>query len=311
MQSKLRIYGVLLIFIYGVYNVAAQEAPPATPSTTQTPTPNQAPSPESPAPTVLDGVYTKEHYPERQPIPYAPLREADVFWAKRIWRVIPLEEKMNLPLKLPRKGDTKDRKSLMETIHASVLEGRLTAYNPIDDEFTRPYTMAEVNSVGVRKGDTTWVDDPNGGPQIPKVTPDEPLDPDKIVQFRLKEDWFFDKQRSVMDVRIIGIAPIMQKVSQETGEVVEGANYPVYWIYFPELRKILSNSEVFNRGNDAQRLTFDDLFQKRLFSSFVMKETNVYNRRIQDYKKNTFDQLIEAQRIKDDIFNFEHDLWEY
>lgn len=258
---------------------------------------------------VLDGVYVKEHYPTRKVVPYSPLREADVMWSKRIWRTIVLNEKMNLPLKYPASGTTKDRKSLIDVIHDAVLEGLVTAYNSFDDEFTTPMTAAEVAEIGVKKGDTIPVQDPETGLETLKIVPDEPLNRDNVVQFRLKEDWFFDKQRSVMDVRIIGIAPIMDKVSTETGEVV--GQYALYWIYFPEARKIFVNAEVFNRYNDAERRTFEDIFMKRMFTSFVIKENNVYNRRIQDYKATTHDQLLEANKIKEDIFNFEHDVWEY
>lgn len=259
---------------------------------------------------VLNGVYVKEHIPTRRVVPYAPLREADVMWSKRIWRTIVLSEKMNLPLKYPSTASTKDRKSLIDVIHDAVLEGTLTSYNAnIDDEFTTPLTQAEAAAIGIKKGDTIPVIDPTTQIETMKIIPDEPLNRDNVVKFRLIEDWFFDKQRSVMDVRIIGIAPVMLKVSEESGEAI--SEYALYWVYFPEARKIFVNNEVFNRFNDAERRSFDDIFMKRMFASFIIKESNVYNRRIQDYKTNPLDQLLEANKIKEDIFYMEHDVWEY
>lgn len=260
------------------------------------------------AQTVLDGVYVKEHVQTRKVVPYAPLREADVMWSKRIWRYIDINEKINIPLKYPLSHSIKDRKSLIDVIHDAVKEGTLTAYNQSDDEFTTPLTQSEAQAIGV-SDDTTEVVDPTTGETSKKIVHEE-FKGDNVIKYRLKEDWFFDRQRSVMDVRIIGIAPIMQKINKETGEAMEG-DLVIYWIYFPEARKLLVNNEVFNRFNDAERRSFDDIFMKRMFSSVIFKESNVIDRRIPDYKTNTLDALLEAQKIKEDLFNMEHDLWEY
>ena len=133
------------------------------------------------------------------------------------------------------------------------------------------------------------------------------FNPIDVRQIRLKEDWFFDKQRSVQDVRIIGICPVVDDVD-EKGEY-KGTK-PLFWIYFPEARPLLAKTEVFNRFNDAERRTFDDLFWKRFFGSYVIKESNVYDRKISDYATG-LNALMESDRVKNDLFNFEHDLWEF
>src|SRR5258708_17358354 len=113
-----------------------------------------------------------------------------------------------------------------------------------------------------------------------------------------------------MDVRIIGIAPLIYDVDQ-SGNVREGnIKKPLFWIYYPEARKTLANAETFNRENDAERRSFDDIFQKRMFSSFIYKESNVYDRRIEEYKQG-LSALLESEKIKNEITNFEHDMWEY
>jgi gliding motility associated protien GldN len=259
---------------------------------------------------VLDGIYVKEHNPTRQVIPQAFIREADVMWNKRIWEVIDLKQKINLPLKYPREGDTKDRKSLIETIMDAVKEGSLTAYNTIDDEFTTPLTMEEFNKIGGAGTDTIQVPDPN-----PPYTPHDTVitrkfSIDKVVAYRLKEDWFFDKQRSVLECRIIGIAPLIFD-EDDQGNIRENAIMkPIFWTYYPEARKLFTNAEAFNRFNDAARLTFDDVFQKRMFNGYIIKESNVFNRRIDEYRTG-IDALLESDKIKEDIFNLEHDMWEF
>ena len=133
------------------------------------------------------------------------------------------------------------------------------------------------------------------------------FDYSRITRFRLKEVWYFDSKYSKLNVRILGIAPIMTRVDDFGNILFEG---PVCWFYYPELRELLTREEAFNEGNDAARLTWTDMFDIRLFESVITKESNVHDRRIQDYKSG-IDAVVEAEKIKEGIFNFEHDMWEY
>ncbi len=259
---------------------------------------------------VLDGVYVKEHTVERQVIPYPFLREADVMWSKRVWRVIDLNEKMNLALRYPSSKQTTNRKSLIDLLMDAVEEGSLTAYSYADDEFTLPLTMKDIISRGGARIDTVQMQRPDPPYDTYDTVIAREFSRDKVIGFRVKEDWFFDKQRSVMDVRIIGIAPLMFAVAED-GNVREGnIKMPLFWVYYPEARKLLANGEVFNRENDAERRSFDDIFQKRLFGSYIYKESNVFDRRIEDYRQG-INALLESEKIKESISNFEHDMWEF
>jgi len=256
---------------------------------------------------VLDGVYVREHSPTRSVVPLSYLREADVMWSKRVWRIIDLKEKMNLPFYYPTEK-INDRRSLNDIIYDAVKEGTLTAY--MDEEFMYPMTREEFQRIGGAGVDTTQITDP----EPPYLTRDTVIirefSPANVVAYRVKEEWFFDKQRSVMDVRIIGLAPLIYAVDDKGNRREGDLRIPIMWIYYPEARKIFSNQEVFMRGNDSDRRTWDDIFLKRMFASYIYKENNVFDRRIEDYKQG-MDALIEADRIKNDITNMEHDLWDY
>lgn len=252
---------------------------------------------------VLDGVYVPEHAPSRQVISFTPLREADVMWLKRIWRVIDLREKINHPLYFPIEP-IMDRRSLTQVIYQSVLEGTITPYGTLDDEFTVQLTKAEVEQSTTRV-DTEFIENEYG--EIEPVPIKEEFNPGNVKRYRLKEEWFFDNQKSVLEARIIGICPVSEKFD-ENGDYK--GELPLFWIYYPEARELFSKEPVYNTHNDAERRTLEDIIWKRMFSSYVYKETNVYDRKIQDYKID-LDLLLEAQQIENMIFNFEQDLWEY
>lgn len=260
---------------------------------------------------VLDGIYAKEHVPSRKPIPYSFLREADVMWSKRIWRIIDLREKINHPLYYPT-SRIGDRMSLIDLFLWGINTEGLTAYSKADDRFTQPITRSQIDvEFGAVEQILTYTDE-NGNEVTEKYTPE--INSSEIKQYILKEDWFFDRQASIMDVRIIGICPVRFYTADEEASIdgeLEVRKSKVFWIYFPEARRILANHEVFNRFNDAERRTFDDIFFKRKFNSYIVAETNVHDdRQIQEYTLGV-QSLLESKRIKKEIVDYEQDLWEY
>ncbi len=259
---------------------------------------------------VLDGIYQPEHTLERRIIPYSPLREADVMWLKRVWRRIDLREKINHPFYFPEKPE-QGRKSLFDVIKESILnDGTLTAYDPgplgDDDMFTKRMTPDEVRSL-LSKVDTVYSENLLTGEMEQQLVPMDVKSTD-VKWYEIKEEWFFDRQRSVMEVRIIGISPMLAKKDELTGEF-RGLK-KLFWIYYPEARYVFVKAEVFNRGNDVERRTYEDIFWKRQFGSYIVKKSNVYNRTIDQYKKG-LDALLEAEELKKEIFEMEHDLWSY
>ena len=246
----------------------------------------------------LDDIVKRTLMDEKPVLPYDPVREADIFWEKRIWRVIDVREKMNQPFMYP---EMPFAKILLD----AATNGEITVYSTEDDKFTYPLTMDEVGSK-MGSTDTLEVFDPDTYETSIKVVQND-LNPTDIQRFRIKEVWFFDEESSTMQVRILGIAPL-QDVKDENGNFQY--ENPMFWVYYPDARAMLARHKVFNDANDASPTSWEDLFEMRYFSSYIFKQSNVQDRRLQDYLTGV-DMLLEGQKIKQEIFNFEQDLWSY
>jgi len=257
---------------------------------------------------VNDGIYVKENAPGRKPLPYPYLREADVYWQKRIWRIIDLREKMNHPLYYPT-TPIGGRLSLFDLILWGVKNAGLQVYSADDDEFKVPVGYNYIESQFGAGTDTIEITNSQTGEIIRKVV-EKGINSDEVKQYLIKEDWYFDRKYSMMKVRIIGICPI-RITEEDVNGVITQRKKLTFWIYFDEARRIFANNEVYNPKNEAQRLTFDDYFQQRLFSSYIFKESNVYNNRIITQYANGIYSLYESDRIKNEIANIEQDMWEY
>lgn len=217
-----------------------------------------------------------------------------------------MREKINQTLYFP-KEVVSGRISLPQLVIKYILAGQIMAFE--DEEFQVPFEKSNIKSKLVVQGDTVEVEeyDADGNPFMVKKPGgvDSTWFFETFSSLKIKEDWFFDKQKSSLEVRIIGLgffAPIKGK--EDLGETSQ------FWVYFPACRPFFAKHEVFNTKNDSERRTFEDIFWKRQFASNITKESNVYDRDIDKYSKG-IDALLESDRIKGDIFRFEHDLWQF
>ena len=255
----------------------------------------------------VDGVTSKNSVRDRVPIAYDNIREDDKFWEKRIWQVIDIREKMNLPFQYNVEDENGVNQLFINILLSAIKSGEVQAFNPIDDRFTTPMSYEEIQTKTAGEERTVRSIDPVTGEEKLVTTRDE-FDPRTIVQYKIKEVWVFDKEASALKVRILGIAPMVSRMNED-GSL--RASIPLFWVYYPDLRPILAKFDVYNQNNDAASMSWEDLFEMRFFSSFVVKENNAYNREIKDYIKDGVMRLLEGQRIKDQIFNKEQDLWQY
>jgi len=255
----------------------------------------------------MDGVYTKHITKKRKPIPFQFIREADVMWSKVLTRRVNLTEKRNLSLYYPTE-EMEDRRSLIQLMMWGIKNKSLTPF--AEDDFTSQFTLNEIDERFGAGIDTTYDIDPETGESIPLITK-KPADISEVKELLVKERWIFDKQRSVMEPRIIGLAPIRLYYRDDDLDQEEVRYKILFWVFFPEARNIFASQAIYNGDNQSQEMTYDDFFLKRMFDGYIFKESNVYDNRLIQMYATGLDVLLESERIKNKIFSYEHDLWEF
>ncbi len=276
---------------------AAQTTPVAVSTTSTTPA---AVDPNAVKTEVQKLPWVQEITGKRLAMSYEPIREADVFWWKNVWRVIDLREKLNLHFKWP-------KAPFIQVLLDAIESGKVQVYSGMDDDFTTPINPSEATSVAGGGVDSIWITDPGTGLQTLQVITKE-VNWNNVNKIRLKEVWYFNKQTSTMQVRIMGICPLYDNYDPTTGEF--RGEVPTFWVYFPSMRETLVNTVAFNPFPNGVRLNWDQVFAQRIFGSYIYKVDNVQDFRIKDYKSG-IDILYESEAQKQNLFNFEHDLWEY
>ncbi len=251
---------------------------------------------------VIDGAYKRSMNLSisKDPIKLPEIQEQDVMFSWTILRVIDLNQKLNMPFTHP-------KSMLINVLMDALKKGDLNGYIYRSDELNDANKMQASEILNaLEKYDTITVSNPITFALERRVEKVE-FNPNDVVKFRLKEEWVFDRKTAGMVVRIVAIAPVQNLKSD--GIVV--GEIPMFWVYFPAIRPILAKAEVFNMKNESAKISYDDVFLRRFFSSYIYKEPNVKDVRVEDYASNPEDFLMESERIKQKLFNFEQGLWDY
>jgi gliding motility associated protien GldN len=254
---------------------------------------------------VRDGAYDRTPHVMRT-LSWQPLREVDVLWKKRIWREIDVREKQNLAFRYP--GDDQTGGGyFIEIVMDAVKKGKIKAYSVFDDRFTTALSKEQIIDMLVGKPDTTPVENPFTGQIELKITRRD-FDPDVVTKYRVKEDWMFDRNLGRMVVRIIGIAPLIDKYNEDG--TYRGTS-PLLWLYYPEARPVFAQYEVFNPENDVHRMTWDDYWEGRYWSGRIIQVSNWENRAFLNAGLTPLEALYESQRAVEQVYEKEHDMWVY
>lgn len=244
---------------------------------------------------------------DRKPLEYEDLREDDALFSHFVWREIDGREKINQSFVYPGKDDNGDQR-FFSILLSAIRNDSVVAFSADNDRFTIPMTVNQVMALTGGAYDTVDVPDPVTGVTERIITKKPKFSPDSVYTFRIKEQVVFDKESSRLFTRIIGIAPIAKYV-------IAGKSLPktLFWVYYPDMRKTLSKFEVYNPRNFASRMTWEELFESRIFSSYVIKSTinNPNDKTLSMMIKDPLFRLLEGENIKQKILNYEQDLWAY
>jgi gliding motility associated protien GldN len=250
---------------------------------------------------------------DRTPLAYEHLRVDDAVYRHKIWREIDAREKINLPFRYTADENNGNQRFISILLKA-IQDGDVTAFSNIDDRFTTPLTLDEVAKVVTGGSTVTDIYDSLGN-VVGQRTVQNEVNLDSFYKFQLKEEVVFDKEASRLFWRILGIAPV-KKLMTSTGIQIGDQAYPLFWVYYPDLRPIFAKYEVYNGKNFGARMTWEELFENRMFSGRIIKSTidnpmDIPFAQQPGMKENGVFQLLEGERIKEKIFNYELDLWSY
>ena len=251
------------------------------------------------------------------PIAYGYVDDRDILWQKTVWEAIDLDERINFPYYDPTINNgllSSTRKSLFRILIDNINSGDITEIYS-DSYFNDKLTAEDLEERLIsKKLSPSGIEKSNSGEQVTENDYDiYKIETDKVVQYRIKGTWYVNKRLGELKYRLLGIAPVAPDVStlSDGQAAMADALVPLFWVWFPDARKALNNSQVFNSKNSSQPITFDNMLNSRRFNSVIYQEENVYeDRAVNQYiYEDALRQLLESERIKSEIRDFEQDLW--
>ncbi len=256
-------------------------------------------------------------YDNDKPLPYGYTDERDVLWSKTTWEIIDLDERVNFPLYYP--IDTNNigpsRRSLYDVLVKNIKNGKISDVYA-DSYFTEKRTLSDLEASLVYS-DTTdlGIEQYNAeGTVDPQYVRRFTLDAGDIEEYRIRGYWYLDKRQGELKYRLLGICPVANEArSKAYPDDAIDSKVELFWVWFPGAREVLHEAKAFNRQNTSQPISYDHLLNSRRFSAVIYKEDNVQgDRGVKDYiADNALMQLLESDRIKEQIRNIEIDLWNY
>lgn len=248
-----------------------------------------------------------------KPLAYGYVHDRDILMGKTVWEIIDLSEKINFPLYFPVDENLgSDRRSLYNVLTKAIRSGEISdVYS--DSYFNTKKSYKDIEA-SLSRVDTTDVgrEQVNAGMQVsPQYILRSDITSQDVTQYKIKGYWYFDKRQSELKYRLLGICPVTPDVYTMNSD--EKDYIDLFWVFFPSAREVLHEAKAFNNQNSAMPISFDQILNSRHFNSVIYKEENVYgDREIKDYMKdNAQNQLLESERVKEKIRDFESDMWNY
>ena len=257
-----------------------------------------------------DNTIDRQLIKERLPLAYDPIREDDAIYRQKLTIEVDTREKLNQLFRYSADENNGNQRFISILLNA-IQNDSVVAFDADDDRFTTPYSVKQIMAKVLGGNDTNAVTNLDNPDKIDyySVSPKQ-VNPDSIYKFRIKEEMVFDKEASKLYRRILGICPIMPYYN--TAGIKMG-DLPMFWIYYPDIRKSLSKFEVYNPKNIGARMTWEDFLENHMFSYYILKCSmdNVKNQELSQYITDPKFRLFEGEKIKEKIFNYEQGLWAY
>jgi gliding motility associated protien GldN len=303
-MKKILIFSVLFAFFFSYVSFAQEET-----ENTEVEEEEQW-EPMVPKTDIFDKVIVEE----KKPIEYAEVKEEDVLWSQFVWRIVDCREKLNFHMYYPT-DEIEYRKSLAQALIDGVRKGRIQAYG--DENFTTKVSIEKVMS-RLGAADREKREEKMDGSGDTTIIQRGFVNWRLVREYKIKEKWFFDKKHSKLDVRIIAVCPIKVFKKGEGGADVETSGNDtetlreeLFWVYFPEARRVLANTTCQTGKNQQANISFDDVFHKRYFASRIVQAANVNDITISEYTRGGFEAILESERIKNEMLKLESDFWSY
>jgi len=245
-------------------------------------------------------------------------RADDVVWSRIVYRVIDMREKQNYQLYFPTRANDEYR-SLFKVMLDAICGG-VDIYKK-DPRDLKPSFSEKLEGEELSKAFAFDNEMEKNLIQINSVTQQRTIEKEQYMRYvknqlkyLVQEIVFFDKHTSRMYSKIIAIAPLYA-LHPDNMESKESMGYfrgsILGWFAFDELRPFLAKQFVIPNGNETQRLTFDEFFSQKLYSSYLLGDSNMFNRMLLEYEVDPVKIKKEQNRIETDMMNVEQDLWEY
>jgi gliding motility associated protien GldN len=250
-------------------------------------------------------IFDKTIVEEKKPIDYAEVREEDVLWSQFIWRIVDCREKMNFHLYYPVE-EIEYRRSLAQALIDGIRNKKIQAYR--DENFS---SVVPISKVMERLGaaDKQILQPRMDGTGDTLIVQKGFVNWSNVREYKIKEKWFFDKKYSRLDVRIIAICPI--RVFKKDPDSPDELREELFWVYFPEARRVLANTTCYTGKNLQANISLDDVFHKRFFASRIIQSANVNDITIADYTHGGLEAILESERIRNEMMKLESDFWSY
>ena len=258
-------------------------------------------------------------------VDYENVDDKNILWSKVVYEFIDLNERLNFPLLFP-VNDTKyddTRKSLWRVIRENIENGKISeVYDSNNDNFTEASRIIGKDSTDLEANiyKNYNITDIYKSKYVPEsFVPREVASSADIFGYVIKGIWYFDKIHAELRYRLLAIQPYGTDLKTSVDGEETDTGY--FWIWYPSIREILDDHLVFNDKNNNNRISFDELLINRRFSSYIYKYDNVYgDREIRDYIRQRDNEsyaqwqtriVMESERIKKEILDFEIDMWGY